>query len=280
MKTTSQRMPHDEVVLVGATLKPGWTVRVICPKCGGGTQRETSCAVSKDSKGVVFFKCFRAKCNWGGTISQGLTVADVEALKVKRTRIRTLNDPIEPLDAIQVLWYREKFGVSPDKDTYYCSTKDMYAYKVRGPDGQTRGWQLRSYVPGVTVRALNYIERDEPFMAWYFPKLPEIGGVIIVEDIPSARKCATCGIASVALLGNSIDFERAYEIAGKCENFAIIALDRGTLMQAISFRQMYESLWGSVEIWQLQEDLKYVARTRIREAIFDGKSDFISLFSK
>lgn len=273
-----QTNPIDEVVALAATLPEGYTTRGICPKCAGGQSRESSLAVSKGTSGRTFYKCFRAKCNWGGTIQSGISIADKIVLPSKL--IRVFDRPVEQLDEQQVRWYREKFGVSPDKDTSYCPDIDMYAYKVYGPDGETRGYHLRSYVSGAAVRALNYNHRDAPFISWYSPKEPQIGGVVIVEDIPSARKVSTCGITSVALLGCSLDFERAYEIASKCEGFVILALDRGTLPIQISYRQKYEPLWGSVEIWQLQEDLKYVDRTRIKEALFNGKSDFISVHSK
>lgn len=278
MKTSSQiNNAYDEVQALAAGVLVGNTLRCVCPKCGGGSTKEKSFSISQSVQGRVYFRCFRAKCNWGGKISpSGVEASD----PLKPSRLRTFSDAIEPLDENQVTWYREKFHVSPDKDTFWVPSKDMYGYKIRGPEGQHRGYQLRSYTEGATVKALNYIHRDEPFISWYEPKELQIGGVVIVEDIPSARKVASCGIASVALLGVQIDFERAYEIAGKCENFAILALDRGTLMRAIGYRQRYQALWGSVEIWQLQEDLKHVARTRIREAIFDGKSDFISVHSK
>ena len=281
MMLTHQRNLYDEISFISAGLSPGTSARVVCPKCGGGYSKEKSCAVSL-SVGTerTYFRCFRAKCNWGGTVTNGpqtgLPSKDIPFSK----RQRQFDRPIEPLDEHQIKWYREKFGVSPDKNTFYCPSKDMYAYQIKGPEGQLRGWQLRSYVPGCSVKALNYVERDEPFISWYYPRVPEIGGVVVVEDIPSARKCQSCGISAVALLGTSIDFERAYEIAGKCENFVILALDRGMLAKQIDYRGMFEPLWGSVEIWQLQEDLKYVSRERIREAIFDGKSDFISVHSE
>ncbi len=88
---------------------------------------------------------------------------------------------------------------------------------------------------------------------------------------------ASCGISCCSLLGTNLDFERAYEIAERCENFVILALDRGTLPKSIEYRNRYEALWGSVEIWQLDKDLKEVTRKRINEALYDGKSDFISV---
>jgi hypothetical protein len=279
MKLVHQTNPIDEVTALAVTVKEGNTLRVTCPKCCGGvSQEKNSLAISKGTAGKVFFKCFRAKCNWGGSVQSGNPLGANPSAQTRLPRI--FDRPVEELNDLQIQWYREKFSVSPDKDTVYCPSKDMYAFKVFGPNGETRGWHLRSFVPGAAVRALNYNQREESFISWYLPKQQEIGGVVVVEDIPSARKVSSCGITSVALLGCSIDFERAYEIAGKCENFVILALDRGTLAHQIAYRQRYEPLWGSVEIWQLQEDLKYVDRTRIREAIFDGKSDFISVHSK
>lgn len=276
LPTKMETSPYDDVVFLGHALQVGETQRYQCPKCHGGQSSEASFAISKSLYGRIHYCCFRAKCQWRGTISAGVHVGDRIELPFAK-RLRIFDRPTEELTSDQIAWYREKFGLSPDSDVRWCDSTQSYAYKVFGPNGQRRGWQLRDYRPGATLRANNYVERDEPFISWYFPDKPEIGGVVIVEDIPSARKVSSCGIASVALLGGAIDYERAYEIAALAENFVILALDRGTLPKQIEYRQRYECLWGSVEIWQLQEDLKYVNRKRIREAIYDGKSDFVGL---
>lgn len=276
MKPMEKTLPHEQVSVLAATLEPGATLRTACPKCFGGQSGEKSFSVTRTEEGRVIYKCFRAKCSWGGKILSGSSVTDRTALPFYARR-SCFDRPIEALDDNQVRWYREKFGVSPDKDISYCPSRDMYAYRIKGPNGQLRGWQLRSYVEGATLRAQNYVHMDEPFISWHFAKRPLLGGVVVVEDIPSARKASSCGVSSVALLGTAIDFERAYEIASLCENFVIVALDRGMLGQAIKYRQMYEPVWGSVEIWQLNEDLKYVDTKRIKEALLDGKSDFISV---
>lgn len=276
MTLKQERSPYDEVQFLAQELAMGQTKRYRCPKCNGGQSGESSFAISKSFQGRVFYCCFRAKCSWRGTIFSGLVTGDKIALPFAKLQ-RRFDRPTEELDQHQLTWYREKFGLSPDSGVCYCPSKDMYAYKVYGPDAQIRGWQLRDYTPGAVIKADNYLHRDEPFISWYWPKETLLGGVVVVEDIPSARKVASCGVAAVALLGTSIDYERAYEIAAYSESFVILALDRGTLMKAIEYRQRYEILWGSVEIWQLKEDLKDVKRTRIREALYDGKSDFVSV---
>jgi len=271
-KTTKN--PYDEVSLLGADIPVGSTCRFVCPKCAGGQSKEVCFAISQSVPGRLHFICFRAKCSWRGTISAGQVVGNRIELPFDK-KLRHFTRPVEELNAIQTQWYRDKFGLSPDDGVAWCDSLGMYAYKVFGPEGQLRGWQLRDFRPGCQVKASNYLHRDEPFISWYYPDKPIIGGVIVVEDIPSARKVASCGIAACALLGTNLDFERAYEIAEQCENFVILALDRGTLPKCIEYRQRYETLWGSVEIWQLDEDLKYVTRKRINEALYDGKSDFI-----
>lgn len=268
----------DEVAALGAALPDGGTYRGICPKCGGGTSKEASFAISR-LKERVFYRCFRAKCHWGGTLIEGCYWSDKIDLPFPKN-LRLFQRPYDDLDEPQIEWFRTQFGISPDNRTFWVPSMDVYAYKVVGPDEQHRGWQLRNYLPGALIKNDNYVHRDEPFISWYRPKEVLLGGVVVVEDIPSARKVAACGVASVALLGTSVDYERAYEIAEQCEGFVILALDRGMMQTMVGYRQRYEALWGSVEIWQLQEDLKYVARNRIKEAIFNGKSDFISLPDK
>jgi len=271
----SQKTNLEEVELLASTLSKGTTYRGICPRCGGGQSKENSFAVSKSTSGSLYFKCFRAKCQWQGTLRGGVITA--ENITAPHHATRLMDRPVEALDENQVRWFREKFGISPDEHVYWVPSKDMYAFKILGPLGQHRGWQLRSFQPTSLIKCTNYNHRAEPFMHWFFPQKAEMGGVVVVEDYISARKVSLCGVAACCLNGTHIDFERAYEIAGYCEDFVVLALDRGTMPQMITYRQRYEPLFGSTEIWQLDLDLKYVSRKRIREALYDGKSDFISV---
>lgn len=265
----------DEVEAIGSALAPNRTLRTVCPCCGGGSTKESSFCITRTAQGRLLYKCFRATCHWRGSLIDGAIANPEPAVPFSR-RLREFRASVSELTDNQLEWFRQRFGLGPDPDTLYCDSKDMYAYRVRGPDRQLRGWQLRAYHAGAPLRADNYVMRDEPFMSWYFPKDKEIGAVVVVEDIPSARKVALCGVAAVAMLGSSLDYERAYEIGDHSEGFTILAMDRGTLPQALNYRDKYEAIWGTTEIWQLDKDLKDVSRKRIREALYDGKSDFIS----
>lgn len=266
----------DEVELTAETMTNDSTYRGTCPKCGGGASKERSFSISKDAKGSVFFQCWRATCQYRGKTQRSNPLGTPRQDESPRPRLFT--HPVDKLSDNQILFYRQKFGMSPGSEISWCGAMDRWAYKVFGPDGQTRGYVLRAHHPKAgQLKSLNYVHlRDEPFIGWYTAPQPWVGGVVVVEDMDSARKVSINGISSVALNGCAIDYDRAYEIGRMSEGFVCLALDRGTMKQALEYRQRYETLWGNVEIWQLDQDLKYVPSQRIREAIFGGKTDFIS----
>lgn len=273
--TTNGRVnPYDEVAALADMLGKGETRRFICPKCSGGYSHEQSFCVTHTDIGRIFYCCFRASCRWKGTLLSGRFVGGGIELPYNK-KIRKLERPLDELNEDQLQWWRKEFGMSPDCRTLYCDSREMFAYKVLGPFEEHRGWQLRTHFG--EKKCDNYVHRDGPFISWYKAEKRVFGGVVIVEDPVSARKVSICGVDACALLGTSLDYERAYEIGENSNGFVIIALDRGTISTAISYRQRYECLWGSVEIWALDKDLKYVDKRRIAQGLYEGKSDFISV---
>lgn len=277
----------DEVALRAEGLTYGTTERGVCPRCRGGSSSEKSFVVSRGLGGKVWWTCFRANCDFRGSLMLGSghgigEMADGTSARSRSTRY--FDRPIEELGDYAIKFFRSKFDFSPGNDIYYCPSLGRYAHRVYGPMGQNRGWVLKAY-DGKEPKAIAYPQRDEPFISWSWPRFPQYSGVVVVEDLESARKVSDAGMKSVALLGTSMDFERAYEIAEQAKDSVvdgvkpavILALDRGTMSTMLAYRRKYELIWGFTLIWQLDQDLKYVTRKRIKKAIENGESDFISL---
>jgi hypothetical protein len=280
---TTRTTTSSEVALIAEGLNDDDSSRGICPKCKGGQSKEHSFSISRGKGGLCFYYCFRATCNYSGTLLLGTRNGTGQATyggKTARARTtRIFTRPIEEVTDDQVLWFESQFGFRPSIDVLWCPSLERYAWRVFGPQGQNRGWVLRSYCDTPGPKSLAYPHRDEPFISWSFPEGggPKFGGTVIVEDLASARKVSDAGITAVALLGTHIDYERAYEIRKYSDGPIHLALDRGTMGLMVKYRAKFASVWGHCTIWQLDKDLKFVSRTRIREAIENGFTDFISL---
>lgn len=268
-----------EIEFLASGLAAGESSRGICPKCLGGSSGERSFLCSRDSRGIAYFICFRATCGYRGQIDVLLgPKGDQEPRKRKTHRF---NRPVESLTEAQIKWYRAKFDINPGVEVYWCPTMERFAHRVYGPLGQHRGWLLRDYVSDLHPKALAYPEKeDENWIGWFNPS--EINQddsftpVVVVEDLVSARKVADAGYRSVSILGtHNFDFDVIYEIRAETDSI-VLALDRGTLPLMLKYRSKYELLFDDIIIWQLDQDLKYVSRKRIREAMEDGKPDFVS----
>lgn len=273
-KTTSPEY-RAEVEMIGATLKMGETARLLCPKCRGGSSGEKSFICSRDVGSVVLYHCFRATCTFSGRIGMAPSLHDHTSPRVRARR--AMEHPVEPLDKEDIEMFRAVFGITPDRDTYWCPSMERYAHRVYGPIGQNRGWVLRDYAGHKVPKALAYPYSDlaEPFISWYYPNKELESCVVVVEDMLSAKKVADSGFKAVALLGTWIDIERAYEIADISSGRAVhLALDEGTVATMLSYRDKFECIFGPAKVWLLKDDLKYIERNRIRKAVLDGELNF------
>lgn len=245
------------------------TLKELCPKCGGGESKDKAFSISRDSAGHLYWKCFRASCGYRGSTGGGS--------KGRRTVSREVT-PLEakllPLTEEQTDYFSDEYGVDNVKEQIlWAPEREAFAFKIRDSRNEQIGHVLRWY-DGRKPKSLSYPEsRTKPFMAAY-PSSSERGAVI-VEDPLSALKVQSVGVYAFSLLGTHFDYERAYEVRSVAEHL-ILALDKGTLDLALSYRDKFGSLFSSVTVWCLDKDLKYVIRERIIRAITKGDTDFIT----
>lgn len=256
--------------LIGEGMTNDSTIRSeLCPKCGGGTDKEKSFSISRDSGGYTYWRCFRASCGYKGSTGGGG--------KGKRAQTREVNefkDAVVPLSEEQVDFFSDEFGIDhAATNISWVPNRDAFAFKIKAPNGATIGYHLRRY-DGGQPKATSYpANKALPFIAAY-PASPDYG-VVVVEDCLSALKVMATGVYSFALLGTFLDHERAYAIR-EVSPHLILALDRGTLPLALSYRDKFGDLFDKVTVWTLDKDLKYVTLKRIGLALTLGKTDFLT----
>jgi hypothetical protein len=251
--------------------------RYVCPKCNGGTDREESLSIRVDAVGGVHWRCFRAQC---GTSGGPRGVGSVFAKPKKEARHFTR--PIKPLTDPQRALLFEKFGdVSIEAQVHgYSYGDDRFILGVYGPTGYNRRGVV-AYSFNQKPKSLTYNEKpDEPFIhfsgVWGLDR-----DLVIVEDWFSAEKVAATGIArGVAILGTHLDQEMVTEIAGLGAR-TWIALDRDAYAKTLGYVNKYrEQFGGGLFAWSLARDLKYETTDRIKEALVDGKTNFIEHVGK
>lgn len=245
------------------------TLKELCPKCGGGESRDKAFSISRDSAGYLYWRCFRASCGYRGSTGGGS--------KGRRTTSRETNALESKLVALtedQIDYFSDEYGVDEHAQTIlWCPDREAFAFIVRNAVGSSIGHQLRWY-DGRKPKSESYpSSRSAPFMASYGTS--EDGRVVVVEDPLSALKVKSTGVRSCALLGTNLDYERAYELRAGSEHL-ILALDRGTLNLALSYRDKFGDMFSSVTVWSLDKDLKHVTRERINRALTKGDTDFIT----
>lgn len=253
----------DEIKLLGDG-------RHICPKCGGGTNKEASLVVRTLPGGEVSWRCFRSSCGYGG----GPRAAPgVRPLKDPRYFTR----PIVPLIEHYVSILKQRFDLAPDAIDGYSIEDDRFVLPVFGPVGYNKRGVIAYSMSGATPKSLTYNEKPaEPFIHWTGPGL--VKHIVIVEDWFSAEKVASTGEAqAVALQGTHLDQAMVTEIATVATALRApvwLALDRDAYAKTVGYIAKYREQFPlGMYAWLLDQDLKYETRDRIKRGL-DGAVNF------
>lgn len=256
-------------LLMGETIeKDSGSYKELCPKCGGGENRDKAFSISRDVHGYLYWNCFRASCGYKGSTGGGS--------KGKRAASRESNPLTQPIVSLcdaDTDYFVDEYGIDAGALIKWCPEREAFVFPIKSGTGATIGHQLR-WFDGRTPKSLSYpVNKVAPFMAHYAGDASR--GVIVVEDPLSAMKVSQTGHVSVALLGTNLDYERAYEIRKSSEHM-VLALDRGTLDLALKYRDKFSNIFEKITIWSLDKDLKYVVASRIGKALYKGDVDFIT----
>lgn len=256
MKTTEKQ----EILLTGANLQLGESLRTLCPVCKGGNSAEQSLSITRDDDGLVY-QCFRAKCGVkGAAYSAGFTATTVQP-KVRRV----WEGKTYPVPEKVATWIAKHWHM-PVPDTWYWTTDfgGRIAMSVRSPTGVHRGWVLRAISSQARTKALTYINQDEEGMSWY--KTTPYAPTVVVEDIPSAIR-ASKYVNAVTLLGTGVGILRAQEIAKYATRPIIVALDEDATNLSFRWAHKYSLLWGDVRVLPLSKDLKNMNQEELQRIL-------------
>lgn len=243
---------RDEISLLAAGLGDGDTSYTSCPSCG----REGKFSVSRSDSGLVLYRCFRSSCtlHGGGALSDGGSIAGASR-QYKAPTHTPFNGMLAPLTVEQQTFLYESIGWADAHckaaGVRWAPEMERYAFAIRGPRGDRRGWCLRSY-SGASPKAKTYMDRDDHRTSFY--RKEGSRKVLAVEDIPSAVRASTY-VNAVALLGTSCNTNQAWEIAEQFDHITW-ALDADATRQAFKLRADHALLFKHSDVLILHRDLK------------------------
>lgn len=268
----------DEIRLLALGLGQDETLpNDICPKCGGGYDKEKSFSISRIDSGLLY-NCFRATCHFGGLIpetsrrvSNNSTMsnntikhAPTGGDEPKRTggHKRNKRNPFPystvNLSAENHAFLSNKFGFTkeefdnahirwcPDTQSFIIPIFDVHGFKVGVID---RSWS------GRTIKAINHWNTPadkRTNLYWPNPVEDVSGPLVVVEDFASAIKVARYRPA-VAILGSSFGEKEAVQMR-EVTDTVVFALDNDATGQAIKLRDKYKLLFNKIIVMALDKD--------------------------
>jgi hypothetical protein len=256
----------------------------LCPKCNGGTSRERTLSIDVGQNGVLKFNCFRASCGFAGTAytNQGLGPHIAETPTPGARELRPLTADLHPLADSELDWFQSHFGLPPawSKHGLY-RTQSRYALPIFRPNGTHRGYITRRpwdgsgadtaenrLDPQWGMKALTYLEADEPVQSWFSTMEAEhsMQAVVCVEDPISAMRLtsywettegAEFPMAAVAILGTGLNAGKIHEIQQVARSADVyIALDADATGQAFAMARKWGPGFRRLNVIVLQRDIK------------------------
>lgn len=230
----------------------GETIRTVCPRCGGGSSGERSLSCTRDGV-VVYFKCWRASCDFYGRRIQGVSYSTRQARTAKRTYdiVPVPDDAKGSLrDKVRSPTLREQAGYS------YLRDRTAFAFPVFKADGTRGGHVLRTYTKGDYPKALSQTGEYAGCAWWSDVENPTL--LVVVEDIPSAAWLNdVTGISAVALMGASLSRDKLDDLLRSRARCIIVCLDPDALAAAIEMAGVLKHRGAErVLVHQTETDIK------------------------
>lgn len=269
-------MSRSQVAMEALGLEPGQSIRITCPFCGGGSDRERCMSIKLDVEtGLVLYHCFRGNCTEGsGVLGGGLVRTSLAEKSRWKPYDCTGFLPSTATNRTQVMletWYID-FTSPYVQDWKYDPDTDRLAMSVYGPVHDLRGYVLRAYDRWTKPKVLSArLTNEAPFQCWLRATGRTASSIIVVEDIPSAVRVAEAGYDAVALLGNTPSDDAMEEIAREA-NYSkpyrpvVWALDPDATSQAIRLQRSY-GLRGASSVLVLYDDFKNMVNEEVAECL-------------
>lgn len=242
--------------------------RCICPKCDGGTNRESSLDVRQEETGVMRLKCWRSTCDW-----YGITVTDPNA-KIQSKNIKpptVFRDPIVPVSGPMerrlVLDYGLTIDVYKAHGWGMNEAGDQLIMPVKNPYGHVRGHVTRTFES--PKRCYTFKATAQPWLDWWPGATSDT--TILVEDCLSACRLSGLGYQAVALLGTSISVDQAKEIAVQSCGPVYIALDNDAFAKSLKLVLRHKHIVQMKPVLLL-EDIKSTEHDDEIRRLFSGRA--------
>lgn len=263
---------ETDIKLAAQPLKIGQSLRTTCPFCG---DEERSFSVTREVGGILY-NCFRASCNARGFLG---TTPYGSACSPEQPSCQRMSNPYKG-DLIQLQerdykYFEERFdlveipeytimrsSVWDDHAQYVMSLNDYRSY-TRGHAVRRGGWSGEPKTPGK-------VENTKPKTRTFLDsptaiaqhvaraRLPLDDGevVVVVEDYVSSLKVAQAGFTGIALMGTTMNADRAREIYQLRPTEVIIALDADATELAFKIAREWGLSWPKTRVAMLERDLK------------------------
>jgi len=246
--------------------------RLICPWCRGGPSKDLAFSVTRKGS-VALYKCHRATCGVSGNIDIGFTSSiDMPSASARKANKQ---HPIHLLEYLEVpsqiyQFLHKKYYITDD-DIYsggwkWIRNRDRLAMPIRGYDGRPVGIVARSFIKGVSPKAITYLHKPDAAIAAFYAPNYESHKLWVVEDQISAVR-ASEHVNTVALCGCNMSTGAAYAMKlGKFTDL-VLALDSDAFSKAIDLKIKYAELFKTIKVIKLPKDLKNMAPIELKEFI-------------
>lgn len=251
--------PRDVVKQEGFSLGIGDVKYLdVCPFCEGGDHEDKrTLRVFRDSKYIVYYKCYRAKCGIRGRVNGDGGGHDVKVVAFKPNpytkRVKEVG--LEEMALLSDKWnlniadiYTAKWYLAIDERAWLPLILPVYS-----PSGGLRGHVLRLQHENGTKEIKSFKIADEAWMAWYTNSSTDI---VVVEDQISAQRASEYCTA-VAVLGTEISpekFEEILRVAGSKRIW--LALDRDAVKKGFDYLRRYRLYCDNLYLLILPKDIK------------------------
>jgi hypothetical protein len=228
--------------LINENMARKWTWRGICPDCHGGTSKERSFDIRRDSSSYTY-KCYRNSCGiWGripvrGTVFVADHVRPVASLNPYNGELTPLpKDVMNNLSGRWGMTYIDAIRVG----RWQWAVQDRRIYMpIINIAGIEIGAQLRQLsAPSQKAKTETHKAADEPLLSWYTRRdslLPDLTAYI-VEDIPSAIKLSRHVPIAIALLGTEFTLPKVEKVLHATNKIALM-LDQDATTKAFETRK-------------------------------------------
>lgn len=202
---------NEEIKQLGKELELDETLRTVCLFCGGGSEREKSFAITRNTIGLLFY-CHRASCRKQGIVgSVGMAARrkNPDSVEDKKYKFTEYKGELSEVADSTYRDYLGKYGITKQECIEQGIRFAKAINRIYFPIYDYRGFQCGENLKAISIeqKPKTLINRwtDEPLIHWPLgQKMAEV--LVLVEDQISAIKTSKI-VLSASLLGTNLKEE-------------------------------------------------------------------------